>query len=387
MVGTSPLFRTIFTFPSGSFPYAPRAGLVFANGVFYGTAVGGSNAGCGLVFSLTPDSRFVKFTERTLYTFRSSGDACGVYDRLLVVGSNLYGTTLPAGTANGGTVFSVPLAGGSDRILYSFKCGTDGCTPFGPLTLVGSSLYGTTLSGGHYGQGTVFRVPLSGGRESILYSFAGGSDGAHPRGHLAYSNGQLFGATENGGGSSMCPSGGCGTVFSLPLHGGLAKVLYAFKGAPDAATPIGGVELIGDRLVGAAINGGSPSSFGALFSAPPSGGPDTVSNYGALFSVSPSGGPDTILFSFPDNGGGASPNGGLRYLDGMLYGTTMNGGPSSPGIIFRVPLSGGPEDILHTFITSGEPQSGVIYVKRSFYGTTFQGKSSGSGGTVFKMTL
>jgi uncharacterized repeat protein (TIGR03803 family) len=63
-----------------------------------------------------------------------------------------------AGGANGdGTIFSVPVTGGTPTTLLSFN-GTNGKNPSGDLTLVGSTLYGTTYGGGAFGDGTVFAL-------------------------------------------------------------------------------------------------------------------------------------------------------------------------------------------------------------------------------------
>ena len=61
-----------------------------------------------------------------------------------------------------GTVFSVPLSGGSPTVLASFN-GSNGQDPYAGLTLSGNTLYGTTVYGGRRnngGDGTVFSVPV-----------------------------------------------------------------------------------------------------------------------------------------------------------------------------------------------------------------------------------
>lgn len=71
------------------------------------------------------------------------------------------------------------------------------------------NLYGTTSSGGASGYGTVFKVTQT-GTKTVLYSFAGGSDGANPTwGLVRDPQGNLFGTTYGGGAS------GYGTVFKL----------------------------------------------------------------------------------------------------------------------------------------------------------------------------
>ena len=52
------------------------------------------------------------------------------------------------GGANGdGTIFSIPVTGGTPTTLLSFN-GTNGAYPEGSLTLSGSTLYGMTYQAG-----------------------------------------------------------------------------------------------------------------------------------------------------------------------------------------------------------------------------------------------
>ncbi len=104
------------------------------------------------------------------------------------------------------------------------KTGTDGQTPYAGL-IQGSdgNFYGTTYFGGANGFGTVFKVTPS-GTETVLYSFAGGSDGEHPyAGVIQGSDGNFYGTTYQGG------TGGYGTVFKL-TPSGTETVLYTFAG-------------------------------------------------------------------------------------------------------------------------------------------------------------
>src|SRR5262249_53572037 len=78
---------------------------------------------------------------------------------------------------------------------------------------------------------------LSGGAAQALptlYSFTGGSDGANPyAGSLIFdAAGNLYGTTQQRGGSGGCGGFGCGTVFKLAPDGTLT-VLYSFAGGSD----------------------------------------------------------------------------------------------------------------------------------------------------------
>ncbi|MGO9265948.1 MAG: choice-of-anchor tandem repeat GloVer-containing protein [Candidatus Binataceae bacterium] len=137
---------------------------------------------------------------------------------------NLYGTTATGGiygTYNGdGTVFQVTPAG-CPSLLWSFGNGNDGVRPDSTLTLDGSgNLYGTTYWGGIYNKGTIFELmPPSSGEagwsESIIWNLGSTSDGALPyAGLLADASGNFYGTTVSGG------EYGAGTVFEIVSAGG-----------------------------------------------------------------------------------------------------------------------------------------------------------------------
>src|ERR1035441_6873707 len=88
---------------------------------------------------------------------------------------NLYGTTIAGGANQVGTVFEMaPLAGGSwaERVLYSFLYnGQDGYDPRGGVILdAAGNFYGTTVSGGAYGYGSVFELTPSGYSRAVEIS-------------------------------------------------------------------------------------------------------------------------------------------------------------------------------------------------------------------------
>ena len=70
----------------------------------------------------------------------------------------MYGTT-NAGYSNFGTVFSITPSG-KVTTLYAFTGGSDGARPDGGLINVRTTLYGTTVGGGTYSDGTVYSVTL-----------------------------------------------------------------------------------------------------------------------------------------------------------------------------------------------------------------------------------
>ncbi len=113
-------------------------------------------------------------------------------------GGQLYGTTVGGGAAGNGTVFKVDLSG-EETILHSFAGGTDGRSPIGDVVLDSAgNIFCTTYYGGSFDSGTVFKIDAAGG-ETVLYSFTGGNDGKWPIGLVEDSAGNLYGCTQLGG--------------------------------------------------------------------------------------------------------------------------------------------------------------------------------------------
>jgi uncharacterized repeat protein (TIGR03803 family) len=294
-----------------SFASMPWAGLTQASdGNFYGTTASGGSSGRGTVFKLTPSG-----AETVLYSFPagSSEPYCG-----LIQGGdgNFYGTTGANGTSDDGTVFEVTPSG-VKTVLHAFpKSGSDGEIPYaGVIQGSDGNFYGTTYFGGSSGFGTVFRVTPS-GTETVLYSFAGGSDGEHPyAGVIQGSDGNFYGTTYQGGAS------GYGTVFKI-TPSGTETVLHSFAGGgSDGANPEAGL-----------TQGTDGNFYGNTYL----GG---ASSLGTVFEITPSG-TETVLHSFVGGGSdGANPSANLiQSNDGNLYGSTGAGGTGGYGTFFKVTL-------------------------------------------------
>jgi uncharacterized repeat protein (TIGR03803 family) len=303
----------------------PGAGLVRdTKGNLYGTTEqGGAHDNCGTVFELTPSG-----TETILHRFgETATDGCNPFAGLVRdTKGNLYGTTEEGGTGTCsggcGTVFEV-TSSGTETILHSFgETATDGTYPHGLVRDTEGNLYGTTVGGGTYGYGTVFKLTSS-GRETILHGFGKtATDGTSPdAGLVRDTKGNLYGTTPAGG-TGKC-SGGCGTVFEL-TSSGTETILHSFvDNGTDGTNPEAG--LVRDtegNLYGTTNNGGGTGTVGC----------------GTVFEVTSSG-TETILHSFCETArDGGSPLAGLiRDAEGNLYGTTSSGGTYlSYGTVFEV---------------------------------------------------
>jgi uncharacterized repeat protein (TIGR03803 family) len=122
-----------------------------------------------------------------------------------------------------------------------------------------------------------------------------------------------------------------------------------------------------------------------LYGTTPSGG---FNGYGTVFKITPTGKLTTPHnFDYED---GAYPQGGLvQAINGDIYGTTSFGGANNSryGTVFKI-TTVGTLTTLHTFENTdgANPEAGLVQaIDGDFYGTTVSGGSS-DGGTVFKIT-
>ncbi|MFL6689171.1 MAG: choice-of-anchor tandem repeat GloVer-containing protein [Alphaproteobacteria bacterium] len=371
--------RVLYSFAGGSDGAFPEASLVMdAQGNLYGTTEDGGSvecggSGCGTVFKLAPDG-----TETVLHAFSEMGD--GVYPIAALAldsAGNLYGTTFKGGDSGGGVVFRVTPKG-KETLLHSFGGGSDGSRPDAGLVIDDAgNFYGTTSGGGAAGHGTVFRITPSGG-ERVIYSFAGGSDGAYPAAGLVRdAAGNFYGTTANGGLDCDGTGQGCGTVFRVTPKG-KETVLYAFEGDEHGANPAASVVMdAGGNLYGTTNNGGVACD-------------DSGATCGTVFKLAANG-KETGLHIFTGGSDGAYARSTL-VLDsnGALFGTTASGGAGGGecgcGVVFKIPRRG-EEKILHTFAGDDvhSPFAGVIMdASGNLYGTGFVGGANGGGG-VFEI--
>ena len=286
------------------------------NGTLYG--INNDSA----VFNLQPPPHFVPnlfapWRETTLYPLPAGSYAGVVFDRA----GNIYGTTYDGGSYGGGSVFELsPSNGGwTYTVIHSFGTGFDGNFPIAGVVIdaVGN-LYGTTLSGGAYGDGTVFELsPANGGwTESFVYSFTGGDDGGDPYGGLILdAAGNLYGATPG-----LYPAGHPGgSVFKLTPSGNswTFSVLYTFPESGDECGPRGTPAM---------------DAAGNLY--------DTTYCYPEnVFKLTPVNGgwTYTSLHQFGVGHDGEYPEAGVTLdANGNIYGTTTYGGAYNNGIVFEI---------------------------------------------------
>ncbi|HEV2423580.1 MAG TPA: choice-of-anchor tandem repeat GloVer-containing protein [Terriglobia bacterium] len=355
-------YSVLYNFQGGEVGGYPAYGALVRDkaGNFYGTTSSGGSSNCGTVFKFVPGTG----TESVLHSFTCQSDGGYPYAGLVLSGNMLYGTTAAGGSgtcfgsSGCGVVFALNINLKIITGYHDFLGSSDGAVPYAGLVQDKSgNLYGTTNLGGANNKGTVFKVVPQTMKVTVLHSFTG-SDGAYPYSGLTLNSTgtTLYGVTYQGGSNSN------GVVFSLPTKGGPYSTLYKFTGSIDGANPLGTIALDpAGNLYGTTAYGGS--------------------GYGVVFEVVPASGTESVLYAFLGGTDGANPSSGVaRDSSGNLYGTTYSGGASSSGTVFKV--SGTTETVLHSFDSSdgANPLCGVLLdSKGDVFGTAEMGGSIGYG--------
>jgi uncharacterized repeat protein (TIGR03803 family) len=228
----------------------------------YGTTWGGGASGGGVLYQFNPSNG----TETVLHSFVPSSD--GGYPTglaippLLGYNGTVYGATGSSGSSGKGTVYEFDVNTNAYTELYSFKGATDGAFPQGVVLDQNGNIYGTTLEGGTFGYGTVFKITPA-GVKSTLYNFQGLADGANPRGSpvIDLNNGNLYGVASAGAGAENP-----GTLFQI-TPSGVFSVVHTFCSSPGCADGRGPTEVAslgGAGLIGITTAGGE-SNLGIAF--------------------------------------------------------------------------------------------------------------------------
>src|SRR5271155_418852 len=317
-------FSVLHSFTGGSDGGTPLAGFAIDTaGTLYGTTSTGGASGIGTVFKISAEG-----TETVLHSFSSGTDGANPQGSLLRdAAGDLYGTTFGGGASGAGTVFKVGPHG-KETVLYSFKAGTDGANPEAGLAIdAAGNLYGTTTAGGPNGNGTIFKLTKKPEKwtEKVLYSFGSGTDGAIPvAGVTLNAAGSLYGTTSAGG------TYGYGTVFQLKdsKSGWKEDILHNFELQSDGGVPYAG--LVFDQsgnLYGAATEGGDGGQIGG----------------GTVFELTPTKGSWTFTVINSLAGWGISGTFRDLLLDssGDIYATTHCDGANDAGTVYELTPSAG----------------------------------------------
>jgi uncharacterized repeat protein (TIGR03803 family) len=251
----------LYSFGSGTDGEYPGSGLIAdAAGNLYGATGYGGKSGNGTVYKVSKSGK-----ETILHSFTGKDGQYPFGNLLRDSAGNLYGTTSMGGTSGNGTVFK--LAKGKVTVLHNFAGGRDGANPYAGLVEdAKGNFYGTTYGGGAgcngFDCGTVFEISAK-GKESVLHAFAL-SDGHYPDfGTLVRdAAGNLYGTTYAGGGADM------GVVFKVSSTG-KESIVYTFTGGTDEGFPVAGlIEDKAGNFYGTTL-GNPPTTNGTVFRVKP----------------------------------------------------------------------------------------------------------------------
>ncbi|MBV9127119.1 MAG: hypothetical protein JO117_03430 [Verrucomicrobia bacterium] len=296
---------------------SPVGGLLQArDGFFYGTTAAGGFNNFGTLFRFDPTSAapapayLASFNLGSLGTDPESS-LVEAFD------GSLRGTATGGGNANAGAFFRVDVPSGALLPLSSFFGALDGAFPSArPVrSSRDGNFYGTTLQGGLFNGGTIYRVDGAGAR-TVVFDFNADTIGSLPRALTEGFDTNFYGVTRTGG------TLGVGTIFRFDPTARQFDLLYTFSPSDGS-----GYDAFGDLLRASDGNFYGTTSRGGAFDA------------GTIFRVTP-GGAFATLYSFTNNifFDGANPQAALTQgADGRLYGTAA-GVEGQPATIFRVDL-------------------------------------------------
>lgn len=418
-------FADLFDFDysnSGAYPYGS---LISDNSFLYGmTGSGGKNNG-GTAFKIKTDG--TGFSILISFTYSDVNLGANPQGSFIFDNSDktiLYGVTMRGGANSYGTIFKVNTDGTGYKLMHSLG-GVDGSNPNGSLITDGTYLYGTTTYGGTSSNngGVIFKIQTDGTNFSTIVNFDYTTNGAYPKGDLAFDEtgtylcgmntqssavpglgiifkvktdgsnftnllkvdvtanglsgegtlmriGTAFYGVRSGGSSSTSGLGYLGTIFKINTDGTSYTKLYNFKATGNS--PTGSLILESGYTYGM-------TKYGGLY------------NYGVIFKMKSDGSGYTELLDFDGSNNGKHPNGALISDGTFLYGMTTEGGKKDAGVIFKIKTDGTSFSKLNEFdggLNGGYPYGSLTFdaTKTTLYGMTNSGGSVSPGyGVIFKI--
>ncbi len=353
----------------------PHGSLIYSDGVLYGMTRSGGSNDMGVIFSVTTNgSDYTK-----LYILGTGSDGARPYGKLAKAGRTLYGLTQGGGDNWNGAIFKIQTDGSGYMNLHSFTISTlEGAFPYGSLTLWGRTLYGMTSYAGMSNGGMVFKYKLGqtmGKKFEVLENFEG-FNGYSPYGSIVKSGEMLYGMTYAGGSNNL------GVIFSLEIDEPFVQGFPFTGGADGGRAPWSTVPVIGDTAMYGMTEGNGTYIYGMTKEA-------GVSNMGVIFRMNTDGTDYTNLYAFiGGNSDGSYPLGSLALSNNTLFGLTEYGGNNDCGTAFKINSDGTGYALLHEFsldaLNGANPCNSLTLSGSVLYGTTLQGGNSNSG-SVFRM--
>jgi uncharacterized repeat protein (TIGR03803 family) len=209
---------------------------------------------------------------------------------------------------------------------------------------------------------------------TTVFAFRGGTSGTNPEALIAGPNGSFFGVTQGGGDLTCGRGGGCGVVFQLlPSKSGYSETVLARFTGTEPPDPTG---LVYDARASAL--------YGTTYQAGEDG-------WGTVYRVAlgnRAAGLET-LYNFKGSTDGGMPTDLIEAADGSLYGSTLTGGASKGGVVFKLTPAAGAfvESVIYAPTVAEGSGPGPIQFGAggTILGSTVGGGTTGNG-VVFRLT-
>jgi len=302
-ISTTGAETIVFSFPS-TWSSCFSGLTIGSDGNFYGTCFT-SPGGNGGIFKLTPTGVFTD-----LHDFNAvNGDTEPVYGPIQATDGNFYGVTgfYPFSCGN---VYKLTSAGVYTN-LHTFS-GSD-CGPASSLFQASDgNLYGTLFAcaiNSGIGAGCVYKISTAGVFKEI-FAFSSATGQQPCTGVIQAKNGSLYGATQAGAANNF------GSIYKLTTAGVFTD-LHDFNNTTDAScgTNVGRTNV---NLV--------QVNDGAFYGVNGINGP---AGEGSIYKLTSTDVFTDFLFPSPPVDGAAPLSTLLQNTNGLLYGTTPSGGPTS----------------------------------------------------------
>jgi uncharacterized repeat protein (TIGR03803 family) len=298
----------VYNFPS-NFSFCFSGLTIASDGNFYGTCFS-TPGGNGSIFRLTPAGAFTDLHDFT----GVNGDTEPIYAPIQAANGNLYGVTgyYPYSCGN---VYEFTPAG-VYKNLHTFS-GSD-CGPASSLIQASDgNFYGTLYSCSNNGTiGCVYKVTAAGVFTEV-YDFSASSGYDPCTGVIQGKDGNLYGATNEGAANNF------GSIYRLTT-GGVFTDLHNFNQSTDASC----IDNVGRTNVNLL-----QVTDGSLYGVNGAYGP---TDNGSIYKLTPAGVFTVFLFPNPAVDGDAPLSTLIQNTNGLVYGTTPAGGPTSCPSCFGV---------------------------------------------------